>query len=68
MKIRFCIFQKTMSASVTLTKKFEIRNLEGSLKSKCKGKLKLNVKVPFKIEFVSKFQKYNNKGYVNIGL
>ena len=45
-----------MSASATLTKKFETLNLKQYLKSKINGRFKSNFKVPFKIEVESKFQ------------
>ena len=52
---------RIMSASVTLTKRFEIRSVK-------KGMLKYNVKVPSEIEIGSKLQKYNIKGYAKIEL
>ena len=57
-----------MSASVTLTKKFEIRNLKENLKSKSKGDFKSKLKVPFKLEIESHFQQYNFEGYLKIEL
>ena len=51
-----------MSASVTLTKKFEIRSLKEYFKSKLKGSVKSKFKVSSKIETESKFPKYNFKG------
>ena len=57
-----------MSVSVTLTKKFEIRNLKVNLKLDVKGVFNSTLKVPFKIEIESKLQTYNFKGYLKIEL
>ena len=45
-----------MSVSVTLPRKFEIRKLKETIKSKCKGFVKSNFKAPFEIEIESKFK------------
>ena len=48
---------KQVSVSVTLTKKFEIRNLKDNLKSECEGTSKSTTKIPFEIESESKIRK-----------
>ena len=52
---------KKMSVSVTVTKKFEIRNVQDNLKSNFEGISKSNFKAPFKIEIESQCQKSNCK-------
>ena len=57
-----------MSASVILTKKFEILNLKEQLKSRVKGIVTSDFEAPFKIEIESTLHTSNCKGYFKIEL